>query len=275
MSKRRNTPEPAAGLLERPLTPRSIVASLLLGSHPPRLAAAHLVRWCGAFGIAEGTTRVALSRMVAAGELRAEGGTYELAGGLRRRQRTQDWALTPEPQPWDGTWRLGLVTAARRHAADRSALRAAAAAARLAELREGVWGRPDNLPREATASDVHEVLDHQIDWWSGRPDGDTSVIVRNGFGVDALAERGQMLLARLVEVTTAVEAGALDRLPEAFVTGAAALQHVRRDPLLPATLTPDGWPGDQLRAAYRRYQPVLTAGARTWLRDQPRPADPA
>ena len=42
-------------LVERPLTPRSLIASLLLGMQPPRLSGALLVRWCGAFGVAEGT----------------------------------------------------------------------------------------------------------------------------------------------------------------------------------------------------------------------------
>ena len=45
------------GPLPRPLTPRSIIASLLLGIHPPRLRGTLLVRWCGLMGMAEGTTR--------------------------------------------------------------------------------------------------------------------------------------------------------------------------------------------------------------------------
>jgi len=66
----------AADELGRPLTPRSAVASLLLGMHPPRMRAALLVRWCAHLGIPEGTTRVALSRMVTAGELTINDGRY-------------------------------------------------------------------------------------------------------------------------------------------------------------------------------------------------------
>src|SRR3712207_6301289 len=84
----------AAGL--GPLSARSVVASVLLGTHPPRLATAALVELCARFGISPGTTRVALSRMVAAGELAAEEGHYRLVGeGLLSRQRTQDDALDP------------------------------------------------------------------------------------------------------------------------------------------------------------------------------------
>jgi phenylacetic acid degradation operon negative regulatory protein len=210
--------------------------------------------------------------MVASGELRAADGTYELAGGLRRRQRAQDWALQPDLRPWAGTWRIGVVTPGRRPAADRAALRVAGGAARLAELREGVWGRPDNLPAAATPDDARRVLDAQVDWWSGRPDGDPASIAAAVFALAPQASRGRMLMERLTEVTDAVEAGAADRLAEAFVTGAAVLQHVRRDPLLPDALAPADWPGAALRAAYQRFQPVLASGARAWLREAGSPA---
>src|SRR5256885_17059826 len=85
MQERNINPEsvasPLAALGLRPLSARSVVASVLLGTHPPRLSAAALVELCGRFGISGGTTRVALSRMVAAGGLAARGGHYRLVGG--------------------------------------------------------------------------------------------------------------------------------------------------------------------------------------------------
>ena len=53
---------------------------ILLGVHPPRLPGGRIVEWCRRFGIAEGTARVALSRMVDRGELTNHDGVYELAG---------------------------------------------------------------------------------------------------------------------------------------------------------------------------------------------------
>src|SRR5438105_12153087 len=107
----RNTGRPQSHpqLLEalglRPLSARSVVASVLLGTHPPRLSAAALVELCGRFGITGGTTRVALSRMVTAGELAAEDGHYRLIGKvLLSRQRAQDDALDPPALPWAGNW---------------------------------------------------------------------------------------------------------------------------------------------------------------------------
>ena len=71
--------------------------SALLGSHPPQLAARHLVRIGALFGIAEGTVRVALSRMVAAGDLVQSSGRYTLSDRLieRRAGRTRAATRTP------------------------------------------------------------------------------------------------------------------------------------------------------------------------------------
>src|SRR3954449_1313936 len=73
-----------------PLDARSVALSVLLGSHPPVLPARALVALAELFGIAGGTMRPALSRMVAAGELEAIEGRYRLAGRLLDRQRAQD-----------------------------------------------------------------------------------------------------------------------------------------------------------------------------------------
>ncbi|MCP9969263.1 hypothetical protein [Actinomadura madurae] len=83
----------------RPLTARSVVLSTLLGVHPPRLPARYLVRVGELFGIAEGTIRVALSRMVTAGDLVQSGGTYALTERLLERQARQDEARLPRPGP--------------------------------------------------------------------------------------------------------------------------------------------------------------------------------
>jgi len=251
--------------LPRPLSPRSVIASLLLGLHPPRLRAALLVRWCGLLGIAEGTTRVALSRMVDAGELTTEGGRYELAGPLRARQAGQDWSLAPELLPWSGDWSLWLVRPGARDAASRAALRKAAATARLVERRDGVWARPDNLPPEGTPAEARAVLAAQAERWSGRPDPSGTFDVAAAFSLPAAAERARHLLDDLAPVTAALAVGNLEQLAPAFVLGAAVLQQVRRDPLLPPELAGGDWPGPALRAAYAEYQDAFAVAARSWF----------
>ena len=129
-----------------PLTARSVLASGLLGMDPPELPVAQLVRLADLFGISENRARVALSRMVAAGEATSDGsGRYRLAGHLAARQSRQSASRSGATTVYDGRWRLAVVTTTGSTADVRAARRRALAYARLAELREGVWMRPDNV----------------------------------------------------------------------------------------------------------------------------------
>lgn len=236
-----------AALGLRPMTARSVVASVLLGSHPPELPVAALVRLCGRFGIAEGTTRVALSRMVAAGELEAMEGGYRLVGeALLTRQRAQDEARYPPSAPWDGTWRMAVVVSGSRSAGERAELRRAFAGARFAEWREGVWLRPANLavPRD------RRLVAVPCRWLAARPEEDPSVLAGELWDLAGWAEHGRRLLA--------VTGGGSpdpngDRAAAVFAGAAAILRHLRTDPLLPAGLLPPDWPADDLRAGYTRH----------------------
>ena len=258
--------EDSSELLERPLSPRSLIGSLLLGMRPPRMPAGRLVEWCSLFGVAEGTARVALSRMVDRGELASSDGVYELAGPLRQRQPAQDWSLAPELHSWNGEWLLGVVRAGSRSAGERSALREAGRHLRMVELREGLWTRPDNLPRTASPADAWQIGDSQCEWWRARPDADGVATSARLFDVEAWATRARMLEGRLVSATAAVQGGDGTAVADAFVVGAAALAHVRADPLLPAELCGKQWPGDALRVAYREYQSVFGNAVREWFR---------
>lgn len=246
----------------RALTARSVVASTLLGVDPPELPTPLLVRSGTLFGIAEGTTRVALSRMVRAGELVAgEGSTYRLAGHLVDRQRRVRESRAARLQPWRGDWLLAVVTAERRDALERAGLREATARLRLAELREGVWARPDNL-----GSLTDPVVDEQCEWLTARPRRDLDPAVLwdlEGWAATADALRGDMSAS-----LPSLEAGDTSALGPSFVLAAAVLRHVQADPLLPPELLPDGWPGPALRADYDGYESAFTARMRAWHRAQ-------
>lgn len=245
-------------LLERPLTARSIIVSLLLRSPRAGMRGARLVQWCGLFDVAEGTTRVALSRMVERGELVAVDGVYALAGRSQGRRAAQDWSLDPQRLPWTGAWRTAIVTVPARTASERAALRDAMRHLRHAELRDGVWIRPDNLPRASAADEWWSIADEQCDWWTATPHDDPHDL----FDADAWAARAQWLDHRLVTVTPVLDEA---RLADAFVTGAAALAHIRSDPLLPVDLA-SAEPGDQLRAAYRKYESAFSDVVQGWFR---------
>ena len=236
---------------EAPLTARSIVASTLLGVRPPALPPAALVRAGEIFGIAEGTTRVALSRMLAAGELEMDDGRYTLHGRLLERMARQDASQRPAVRKWDGTWRTAVVTANARSAAERSELRAAMHELRFAELREGVWMRPDNLGTE-DAPRARAIADDQCTWLRSSVD-DPSAVANELWDLDAWAERATMLRRRLDESRRALEVPSRDDIRDGFVIAAAALRHMQADPLMPPDLLPADWPGDALRTEYADY----------------------
>jgi phenylacetic acid degradation operon negative regulatory protein len=253
--------------LSRPMTARSLIASLLLGMHPPRMRARRLVQWCALFGIAPGTARVALSRMTEHGELVADDGVYELAGRVRSRQAAQDWSLAPKLREWHTEWSFAVVTREARSASARAAFRTAMRRCRYAEVREGCWTRPDNLPRDAAPEDAWATVDAQSSWWTGRPDGDERALADELFAPKRWADRARELSDHLATLTVALGDGSHDRLAESFVAGAATLQHVRNDPLLPRDVLPGGWPGNEVRDAYRKYQRAFAAAAQAWFRD--------
>lgn len=258
---------------ERPVTARSVIASVLLPLRRPELPGQALVRCGELFGIAEGTSRVALSRMVAAGELEVAGGVYRLAGPLLRRQARQQQGRLPRLREWDGRWVQAVVVAERRPAAERAALRTALRRMRLGELREGVWMRPDNLVDGPHAELDGATARHCL-WLSAeaRPGGAAAgraddVLVRLLWDLPRWAAGADGVTRRLGEIRPRLEAGDVGALAAGFRVAAAAVRHLTNDPLLPGQLLPAGWPADRLRADYDRFETVYRQVLRRWLTD--------
>ena len=157
--------------------------------------------------------------------------------GCAAASRAQDWSLAPELGAWDGEWRLGVVAArarARPPNARRCATRCGGCA--TAELREGVWVRPDNLPRRRRArrragrSPTRSASGGRASPTTTRPRSrpSCSIPTRGPDGARTLhAPPRRARPARSADARRR-------RLADAFVVGAAALAHVRADPLLPA-----------------------------------------
>lgn len=247
----------------RPLTARSVVASTLLGTTPPRLPARALVRAAELFGISEGTARVALSRMVAAGELVADGGWYELAGpSLLDRQQRQQRSRAAATERWDGVWLVAVVVAERRAAPERAELRDELRRARLGELREGVWLRPDNLGTEWPAVVAEQCTTLRA------VDVDPELATRL-WDLDGWAAAATRLRTRMKPLVRPLEQGSTGRLGEGFVVSAAVLRHLQADPLLPDELLPRRWPGAALRADYDRFDAAYRRVLRDWFRANP------
>lgn len=241
----------------RPLTARSVMASALLGMDPPELPVAQLVRLTGLFGISENRARVALSRMVTAGEATSDGsGRYRLAGHLADRQTRQSVSRSGVTAAYDGGWWLAVVTTSGSTAEVRGARRRVLAYARLAELREGVWMRPANI-----GVVLPEAMDADVELMRAVPE-DATELTRRLWDLDAWAERASQLLVAL----DALVPDGPEALAPGFELSAAVLRHLQADPLLPRPLQPRDWPGARLRECYddwdARYRATLYAWSR-------------
>lgn len=243
-----------------PLSARSVVASTLLGMHPPVLPARVLVQSGALFGIAEGTTRTALSRMVTAGELVVEDpSAYRLAGRLLERQARQDISRKPPRWGWNGRWwRMAVVVTDRRAPEERVALRASLLGGRYAELREGVWTRPDNLPGDRPSAPGCEWIKGEF--------AEPAVMAATLWDLEGWAARARELQSTVLTWTPRLVEEGVAVLAPTFVVSADVLRHLQADPLLPRELVPTGWPGERLRKAYDAFDVAFRRAWTTWYR---------
>lgn len=226
------------------LTARSVVLSVLLGAHPAWATASELIRLTADFDIRESTVRVALTRMVGAGDLVRSADGYRLSDRLLARQRRQDDAVNPRLRPWDGMWTTLVVTSVGTDARTRAALRTALQDGRFGELREGVWLRPDNLDAALPADVAGRVRVLRA------RDDDPAELAARLWDLTAWAATGRHLLD---EMDSAAD------VPARFLTAAAIVRHLLTDPVLPVELLPHDWPGPRLRQAYTDFAAELVA----------------
>jgi phenylacetic acid degradation operon negative regulatory protein len=226
------------------MTARSVVLSVLLGAHPAWATAGELIGLTEDFDIKEATLRVALTRMVSAGDLvRSEDG-YRLSDRLLARQRRQDDALNPQLRSWDGSWTTLVITSVGIDARTRAALRTTLQQNRFGELREGVWLRPDNieltLPREVLSRvRLLHACDHN-----------PAELAAQLWDLPGWARTGGRLLDDMAAATD---------IPSRFVAAAGIVRHLLTDPVLPDEMLPHGWPGAALRESYAQFAAELVA----------------
>ena len=220
------------------MTARSVVLSVLLGAHPAWATASELIMLTADFGIKETTLRVALTRMVGAGDLIRSADGYRLSDRLLARQSRQDEAMRPRTRAWRGYWHVVIVTSVGTDARTRAAQRASMYRKRFGELREGVWMRPDNLDLdlEPDVADRMRVL-------KARDDAPEQLATQL-WDLPAWAQAGHRLLDEMAEASD---------IPGRFVVAAAIVRHLLTDPMLPAELLPDDWPGARLRSVYHDF----------------------
>jgi phenylacetic acid degradation operon negative regulatory protein len=233
------------------------MASALLGMDPPELPVAQLVRLTGLFGISENRARVALSRMVGAGEATSDGaGRYRLTGHLAARQTRQSVSRAGITTDYDGSWWLAVVTTTGSTAQVRGTRRRALTYARLAELREGVWMRPANV-----AVPLPDSLDGDVELMTAVPP-DAELLAGRLWDLSGWARHASELQAAL----DALPPESPEALAPGFELSAAVLRHLQADPLLPAQLQPPQWPGTRLRETYDDWDTRYRATLNSWSR---------
>ena len=233
----------------RPLTARSAILSLLLGTHPPSSTVSDLVAFGQLLDINESAVRAALTRMVSSGDLLRDNGTYTLPERLLERQRRQDESMQVPAAPWDGTWRVAAVVSSGKDPASRLNLRRSMLTSHFGELREGLWMRPDNVSWQPGPDIVGD-----LELMRAHPEHDAADLVRRLFHPGRWSTVGHALLGYAERATSP-----RDRL----TVFATIVRHLTHDPLLPEELLPDEWPGAALRETYDAFRDEVV---REWRR---------
>jgi phenylacetic acid degradation operon negative regulatory protein len=100
------------------------------------------------------------------------------------------------------------------------------------------------------------VLDRQCVHFHNAATGIPADTVRSLFSLDDWAADARRL-TRAVRDELDAEAVAADDFTYQFGLSVAVVRHLQLDPLLPAELIPQEWPGQDLRSAYRRFDEVF------------------
>jgi phenylacetic acid degradation operon negative regulatory protein len=153
---------------------------------------------------------------------------------------------------------MAVVVGDQSPAEDRGDLRGRLRLARYAELREGVWTRPDNLPGPRPEDDGCEWIKATFD-----DPADTAASLWDLVG---WAGRARALEVELTRWETRLDGEGVAVLPAAFVFAADVLRHLQADPLLPRELLANDWPGTSLRSGYDEFDVAFRRVWRDWYR---------
>jgi phenylacetic acid degradation operon negative regulatory protein len=103
--------------------------------------------------------------------------------------------------------------------------------------------RPANLDWRPPTAHVPS-----LELLTATPERDPVELAGRLFGLDAWAEQGERLLVHFAGVSS---------LRDRITVAAAIVRHLTADPLLPAELLPERWPGERLRSSYLLFRDEL------------------
>ncbi len=247
------------------LSPRTVIEAFL--PFEGRVGLGVVLDAAEAVAVPAAAIRVALGRMVQAGEIERSGrgraGTAELTpAGRRRLQRDRTalglaFAQDDGRAPWDGRWRLIAVSATEANRSVRDALRRRLLDLGAARVSTGLYLSP------------HDLADHLVlpNDTSGR---DRLVLAT----AETIEVRGTSDAATLTEMLwprapivaaydaldAALDAAATQTGPTARLLLADALEHAMRDdPLVPPELRGADWAPTRQRTRWRQAWAALPA----------------
>ncbi|MBM7864231.1 PaaX family transcriptional regulator [Lentzea nigeriaca] len=207
----------------------------------------------GRLGIGEHATRTALGRMGRRGLLRTVrrgrqaflGLTEHGTAVLRDGQRKLDGDVVD--RHWDGRWTLLTFSVPESRRADRHALRTRLEWFGFGPLRSGLWVSTSAADVSATLAELDlldraEVFRAEAFMWT-----DPARIAAEAWDLKGIAAGYEDFLRRWEEGAF----GHLDDLSRRVLLGAEWLLLIRRDPVLPSVLLPEGWPGTRAAAVFR------------------------
>lgn len=244
------------------MSPRSLILDLLSTVRRGSMPVGALVEAGALFGLASGTVRVALARLLAAGRVERDArGRYRLGQAAAPIQRAvEGWRrLEGQTLPWDGRW-WAVHTPAASPPSPRSERRAHDRALRLLGLRElspGLCVRPANLVGGC------EALRTQLTAMGLAPgalvfgldalDPETEARARGLWDVAALRQGYRRSLEALEQSERRLAGlSESEAMRESFLVGGRMIQQLVLDPLLPEEIL-DPAERHALVQAMRRY----------------------
>ena len=223
------------------LSARSVLLSLLLGMETGSLPVSAIINVIEPLGFTAPTLRTALSRMVVNGDLKNFDGVYTLESKHQVRKRTQEEKVNPKFMVEETGWSMAVITATGRSASSRTITREILYEYRYAELCNGVWLRPDNLIKKLPLLNEIQVFTVKHD--------DEQYIVNCLWDLEVWAAEANLI----------IDALNYENEPNTrFLAAAAAVRHLKTDPVLPIRLQPNNWPAKDLLKAYKIYRHYIT-----------------
>jgi phenylacetic acid degradation operon negative regulatory protein len=240
-----------------------LLSTLRRGAMPVRA----LVEAAALFEIAEGSVRVALTRLLGEGLVeRDERGLYRLGAAAEPvRSRVATWRdLGSQLREWSGAW-IGVFDARAPTRLEQRRSRRALDLLGFRALARGLEVRPDNL-----AGGIDRVRDElaALGLAPGAVvcelrglDAVTDARARSLWEADALVARYRKHCREIAASTRRLGTAAGERaMVESFRVGGAALRTLAKDPLLPEPIVPAA-ERDALVAAMREYDAL---GRASW-----------